>query len=93
MSVCKPRWSGWRSSSTIPATIPKELTAGSPSTADRDGGKPGGGRGTHVVSQGESLWQIAQEYSTSVTRLQQLNDLPQGQAIQPGQLLKLDDID
>ncbi len=65
----------------------------SPSTADRDGGKPGGGRGTHVVSQGESLWQIAQEYSTSVTRLQQLNDLPQGQAIQPGQVLKLDDID
>ncbi|MGB3749531.1 MAG: transglycosylase SLT domain-containing protein [Rhodanobacter sp.] len=61
--------------------------------ADRGGSKPGGGRGTHVVSQGESLWQIAREYSTSVTRLQQLNDLSQGQAIQPGQVLKLDDID
>ena len=65
----------------------------STATADRGGSKPGGGRGTHVVSQGESLWQIAREYSTSVTRLQQLNDLSQGQAIQPGQVLKLDDID
>jgi LysM repeat protein len=46
-----------------------------------------------VVSSGESLWQIAREYSTSVTRLQELNDLRQGQSIQPGQVLKLDDID
>jgi membrane-bound lytic murein transglycosylase D len=62
-------------------------------TMEHDGSKPGGGRGTHVVSSGESLWQIAREYSTSVTRLQELNDLRQGQSIQPGQVLKLDDID
>jgi membrane-bound lytic murein transglycosylase D len=67
--------------------------AASSATTDHDGSKPGGGRGTHVVSSGESLWQIAREYSTSVTRLQELNDLRQGQSIQPGQVLKLDDID
>jgi membrane-bound lytic murein transglycosylase D len=65
----------------------------SSATMGHGGSKPGGGRGTHVVSSGESLWQIAREYSTSVTRLQELNDLRQGQSIQPGQVLKLDDID
>ena len=47
---------------------------------------------THVVSNGESLWQIAREYSTNVDRLQQLNHL-HGNAIQPGQVLQLDDVD
>jgi len=47
---------------------------------------------THVVSTGESLWQIAREYSTNVDRLQQLNHL-HGGAIQPGQVLQLDDVD
>lgn len=49
-------------------------------------------RQTHVVSPGESLWQIAREYSTNVVRLQQLNHL-RGNAIQPGQVLQLDDVD
>ena len=49
-------------------------------------------RQTHVVSPGESLWQIAREYSTNVVRLQQLNHL-RGNAIQPGQVLRLDDVD
>lgn len=48
---------------------------------------------THVVSSGESLWQIAREYSISVARLEQLNDLTQDQPIQPGQVLRLDDMD
>ncbi|MEO8747609.1 MAG: transglycosylase SLT domain-containing protein [Rhodanobacter sp.] len=47
---------------------------------------------THVVSQGESLWQIAREYATSVARLQQLNHL-QGSGIRPGDVLQLDDVD
>ena len=47
---------------------------------------------THVVSPGESLWQIAREYSTNVSHLQQLNHL-HGDAIQPGQVLQLDDVD
>lgn len=47
---------------------------------------------THIVNRGESLWQIAREYSTNVTRLQQLNHLQDG-AIQPGEVLQLDDVD
>lgn len=47
---------------------------------------------THVVDRGESLWQIAHDYSTNVAHLQQLNHL-QGNAIQPGQVLQLDDVD
>lgn len=49
-------------------------------------------RKIHVVSHGESLWQIARDNATSVTRLQQLNDL-QGHTIQPGDVLQLDDND
>lgn len=47
---------------------------------------------THVVNRGESLWQIAREYSTNIARLRQLNHL-QDDAIQPGEVLQLDDID
>lgn len=67
-----------------------DLVATSTTAGDDE---PSRRRGTHVVSPGESLWQIAREYSTSVAHLQQLNDLAQGQAIQPGQVLKLGDID
>jgi membrane-bound lytic murein transglycosylase D len=48
---------------------------------------------THVVSAGENLWQIAREYSTSVARLEQLNQLSDEQAIQPGQVLQVDVLD
>ncbi|MEO8780024.1 MAG: LysM peptidoglycan-binding domain-containing protein [Rhodanobacter sp.] len=48
---------------------------------------------THVVTSGESLWQIARKYSTSVARLEQLNHLPGELAIQPGQVLQLDVVD
>ncbi len=50
-------------------------------------------RKSHVVTSGESLWQIAKEYSTSVAHLELLNDLPQDQTIQPGQVLQLDVVD
>ncbi|MBD8873521.1 transglycosylase SLT domain-containing protein [Rhodanobacter sp. DHB23] len=43
---------------------------------------------THRVAQGETLWQLAHRYSISVGDLQRLNHL-QGQAIHPGQLLKI----
>ena len=47
---------------------------------------------THVVSRGESLWQIARDNQTSVVRLQQLNHL-QGHTIRQGEVLQLDDVD
>ena len=50
-------------------------------------------KGTHVVTAGESLWQIAREYSTSVARLEQLNHLPSKLAIQPGQVLQVNVVD
>lgn len=44
---------------------------------------------THTVRPGESLWQIARNYSTNVSTLQRLNNL-HGKALKPGQVLKLD---
>ncbi|GLQ97555.1 LysM peptidoglycan-binding domain-containing protein [Dyella mobilis] len=44
---------------------------------------------THTVRNGESLWQIAKNYSTSVNTLERLNHL-HGKALKPGQVLKLD---
>lgn len=44
---------------------------------------------THTVRSGESLWQIARKYSTSVSTLERLNDL-HGKGIKPGQVIKLD---
>jgi membrane-bound lytic murein transglycosylase D len=44
---------------------------------------------THTVRAGESLWQIARNYSTSVNTLERLNNL-HGKALKPGQVLKLD---
>lgn len=44
---------------------------------------------THVVRPGESLWQIARKYSTSVSMLERLNHL-NGKALKPGTVLKLD---
>ena len=44
---------------------------------------------THVVRPGESLWQIARNYSTSVSTLERLNHL-HGKALKPGQVIKLD---
>lgn len=47
---------------------------------------------THVVKPGESLWQIARNYSTSVGTLERLNHL-HGKALKPGQVIKLDSPD
>ncbi|MBE1161188.1 LysM peptidoglycan-binding domain-containing protein [Dyella sp. 7MK23] len=44
---------------------------------------------THTVRAGESLWQIAKNYSTSVNKLERLNNL-HGKALKPGQVIKLD---
>ena len=43
---------------------------------------------THVVKSGESLWQIAHNYSISVHTLEQLNHL-HGKTLKPGQVLQL----
>lgn len=48
-------------------------------------------RRTHQVRRGESLWQIAHDYSVSIGQLQQLNHLS-GDTIKPGQVLQLDSI-
>jgi len=77
----------------VDSAMPADAAASPSAMTERGGGASQRRHSTHVVSSGESLWQIAREYSTSVAHLQQLNDLPQDQAIQPGQVLKLDDID
>lgn len=43
---------------------------------------------THTVRRGESLWQIARDYSMDVTQLQRLNHL-HGHALKPGQVLQV----
>jgi membrane-bound lytic murein transglycosylase D len=43
---------------------------------------------THTVKSGESLWSIARRYSVGVKQLEQWNHL-QGQAVKPGQVLKV----
>ena len=77
------------------ASIGKNIDNNSAPTvaASDDGASTQQQKRTHVVTAGESLWQIAREYSTSVARLEQLNDLPGEQAIQPGQVLQLDVVD
>ncbi len=42
---------------------------------------------THVVQSGETLWDIAKEYETSVKILSELNDLGDSDRIKPGQRL------
>jgi membrane-bound lytic murein transglycosylase D len=44
---------------------------------------------THTVRNGESLWQIAKNYTTSVSKIERLNNL-HGKPLKPGQVLKLD---
>jgi len=48
-------------------------------------------RRTHVVRQGESLWQIARLYSMKVIQLQELNHL-HGHTLKPGQVLQLGNV-
>jgi membrane-bound lytic murein transglycosylase D len=43
---------------------------------------------THVVKRGDSLWQIARHYSVGVNELRRWNHLD-GQALKPGQVLKI----
>ncbi|QAU25416.1 LysM peptidoglycan-binding domain-containing protein [Dyella sp. M7H15-1] len=44
---------------------------------------------THTVRNGENLWQIAKNYSTSVSKIERLNHL-HGKPLKLGQVLKLD---
>lgn len=46
-----------------------------------------GGTVTHVVQSGETLWDIAKEYETSVEALADINDLDDSDRIKPGQRL------
>lgn len=48
------------------------------------------GRKTHTVKQGDSLWQIAHQYSVDIAQLQRWNHL-RGQILKPGQVLQVSD--
>ncbi len=80
---------------TVEASSNMEADDSAVQTATASNGTAGSGHQheTHVVRSGESLWQIARDYSTSVTHLEQLNGLSDEQAIQPGQVLELDSVD
>jgi membrane-bound lytic murein transglycosylase D len=55
-----------------------------------DGGGAGGHRPViHVVSRGDTLWNIARRHNMSVTQLMQLNGLKPGQTLQTGKRLRL----
>ncbi|XRD86263.1 transglycosylase SLT domain-containing protein [Dyella acidisoli] len=73
--------------SPLPAIYVDQPESNSQDEAD----KPQRAR-THVVKPGESLWQIARSYSTSVSTLERLNHL-HGKALKPGQVIKLDSPD
>ncbi|HEY8681667.1 MAG TPA: transglycosylase SLT domain-containing protein [Rhodanobacter sp.] len=49
-------------------------------------------RKTHIVRRGESLWQIARQYSVNINQLQRWNHL-QGRTLKPGLVLKVSDAD
>ncbi|HWU76988.1 MAG TPA: transglycosylase SLT domain-containing protein [Rhodanobacter sp.] len=60
--------------------------------ADSHAGRSSRAHKTHTVRRGESLWQIAHDYSMDISQLEQLNHLSDD-VIQPGQVLHLDSID
>ena len=70
---------------------PPSLLADTPAITDDSADKPAKPHHarTHTVRAGESLWQIAKNYSTSVNKLERLNNL-HGKPLKPGQVLKLD---
>lgn len=49
--------------------------------------------GYHEVRSGDSLWSIARHYGTTVSRLRVQNELPTGQRLFPGQLIKVGSAD
>jgi murein DD-endopeptidase MepM/ murein hydrolase activator NlpD len=79
---------------TIPA-VPAEAALSSPAqTKPARATRPAptrtaGATATHVVQAGETLWEIAKEYETSVEVLSELNDLGDSDMIRPGQRLTL----
>jgi membrane-bound lytic murein transglycosylase D len=70
---------------------PSSVFANTSATDDDNADKPAKSHHvrTHTVRSGESLWQIAKNYSTSVSKLERLNNLG-GKPLKPGQVLKLD---
>jgi membrane-bound lytic murein transglycosylase D len=71
---------------------PPSLFADQPTLTDDSAAAPSGKSHhvrTHTVRSGESLWQIAKNYSTSVSKIERLNNL-HGKPLKPGQVLKLD---
>ena len=79
-------------STSVPADPPAPVASEDKAPVKQDSPadtKPSHRGRTHTVRPGESLWQIARNYSTSVSTLQRLNNL-HGKALKPGQVLKLD---
>lgn len=76
-------------STTAPADAPSSKDAAAAQDAAPTVAETHHAARTHKVKPGESLWQIAHDYSISVSTLQRLNHL-RGNAIKPGQVLKLD---
>lgn len=74
--------------------VQNEVTVGSePVSEDEPQASSGGeesesGAVYHTVDPGDSLWRIAQQYGTSISRLRALNDLPAG-SLQPGQRIRV----
>jgi membrane-bound lytic murein transglycosylase D len=72
-----------------PPSLFADQSAGGDSSADTSSSVKSHHPRTHTVRGGESLWQIAKNYSTSVSKIERLNNL-HGKPLKPGQVLKLD---
>ncbi|PXV61408.1 membrane-bound lytic murein transglycosylase D [Dyella jiangningensis] len=74
------------------ATLPPLGAALSAADGDDASSAPtksnGGGKRTHTVKSGESLWSIARRYSVDIKQLELWNHL-QGAVVKPGQILKV----